>query len=900
MANSMILDVGGMTCASCVRRVERALNKVDGVDLATVNFAAETAYVSLGRDLPVSALVGAIESAGYTAGAHVSRSAREALRRSAARRTLALIAIGSLLGVPAIVLAMAMDIAGLTALGGHQETGWLVFALVAPVQAGLGWRYYRGSWTSLRHANPNMDVLVALGTTAAFGYSTWIVASGSHRHMYFDVSAAVLLFVTLGKYFEERSKGEASAALRALAGLAAKAATVVRDGQEVELAIEHVRAGDLFVVRPGGRIPVDGIVREGRTAVDESMLTGEPVPVERRPGQAVLAGTVVQDGAITCEATAVGEAVAVARLTRLVEEAQGSKAAIQTTVDTVAAWFVPAVIVASAAVLLGWGFAAGDWPAALRNAVAVLVVACPCALGLATPTAIMVGTGLAAERGILIRDAAVLERVQALDLVVVDKTGTLTQGSPEVAAVLPLGDADETTVLSFAAAVEAHSEHPLSRAVVDAATGLGLPIAPVEEFIAYRGAGVGGVVAGTPVLVGTAALLEEHAVTGLAEAAPEVERLEAGGKTVVLVAADGRLAGLIAMADAIKPAAPKAVAALRTLGLRVVMMTGDNPRAAASVAAQTGVDAFHAAVRPEQKLAFVRERQAAGERVAMVGDGVNDAPALAQADLGIAMSTGSDVAIEAGGMTLLHGDVTKIAEGFLIARATLRTIRQNLVWAFGYNVLMIPLAAAGALHPVVAGGAMALSSVSVMANSLRLRTRASSFAAKAGNQYEPPRGRTFATMAPLAGLAAAALVLLVPLLLFVAIDRGWFSGDGGLDPDVRVGLSNWAVEPSRTSIPAGKVTFEATHAEGGHAHGADDAELGLRHDLVILRKEADGSFAQVGRTRELGPGESATLEVQLTAGEYELQCSIVEEAAGEAVSHLLKGMRAPFTVTSGQ
>ncbi|MFN0095893.1 MAG: heavy metal translocating P-type ATPase [Dehalococcoidia bacterium] len=897
MTNAIVLDVRGMTCASCVRRVERALNKVQGVDLATVNFAAETAYVTVGQPLALDALLSAVEKAGYAATPHRAREESEAERRTVARRSLFLLSAGAALGIPAIILAMGMDIAGLTPLGGHTATGWLVFALVAPVQFGLGWRYYRGSWASLRHLNPNMDVLVALGTTAAFAYSTWVVADGAHRHMYFDVSAAVLLFVTLGKYFEERSKGEASAALRALAGLAAKSATVLRDGKELDVPVDHVRVGDRVLVRPGGRVPVDGIVREGRSAVDESMLTGESIPVERRPGDAVLGGTVVQDGSVTVEATAVGEAAAVARLSQLVEEAQGSKAPIQATVDAVAAWFVPVVIVIAAAALLGWGVLGGDWAAAIRNSVAVLVVACPCALGLATPTAIMVGTGLAAERGILIRDAGVLERVRSLNAVVLDKTGTLTQGRPEVGAVVAVAPFDEAAVLAFAAAAEAPSEHPLSRAVVDAATDRGMTVAVVDGFESHRGAGVSASVEGEEVVVGTPALLASRGVELPHELASSFATLEASGQTVVAVASGGRAIGLIAMADSLKPAAPKAVAALRRLGLRVLMLTGDNPRAAAAVAGSAGIAEFVASVKPEDKLAHIRQLQAGGLKVAMVGDGVNDAPALAQADLGVAMSTGSDVAIEAGSITLLHGDVGKLAEALEISRRTLATIRQNLVWAFGYNVLMIPLAASGLLHPIIAGGAMALSSVSVMANSLRLRQQARRIASDAGNSYEPPRGRSAATVAPLVGLAGAALVLLVPLLIFVAIDRDWFTGGQGDGDALRVDLRNWEVDIAAATVTAGEVRFKALHTED-HDHGAHGQELGLKHNLVVLRKEADGSFTGLARTKDLGPGDTQTLTVDLTPGDYELICDVVEQDGAVAVSHLQKGMRTPLRVTA--
>lgn len=896
--NALTLEISGMTCASCVRRVERALSKVEGVETASVNFAAETARVTLATDVPVDRLIAAVEKAGYEAREAQLAEDREASRADHARRTLYTLIAGAIVGVPTIILAMGMDIADITINGNHQLTGWLLLLLATPIQLGLGWRFYKGSYTSLRHLNPNMDVLVALGTTVAYLYSAWVVIADTGENMFFDVSVAVLLFITMGKYFEERSKGEASSAIRQLLGMAAKTASVLRDGQEVELPIEAVRTGDVVIVRPGQRVPVDGIVREGHSTIDESMLTGESIPVERKPGDHVISGTINQNGVMYVEATGVGEDTALARMARMVEEAQGSKAPIQRLVDQVAAVFVPIVILIALGVFLAWGLVVGNWLDGMIAAVAVLVVACPCALGLATPTAIMVGTGMGAERGILIKNADVLERIKGLDVIVLDKTGTLTQGRPQVTEIVPLGTLDEAQLLRIAASVESGSEHPLSRAVVDAAQERGLSFATVEGFQAHTARGVSGIVDGQTVLAGNRRLLDEHGITPGDDMLARLLDLEAAGRTAILVAIDGEVAGIIGIFDEVKQNAPRAVEALQRLGLRVVMMTGDNERAAATVARTVGIDEFHANARPEDKLELVRTLQAEGRSVAMVGDGINDAPALAQADIGVAMSTGSDVAIEAGDITLLHGDVSKLAEAVMVGKSTLATIRQNLVWAFGYNVLAIPVAAVGLLNPIIAGAAMAFSSVSVMANSLRLRTKSKRIAEASGNP-PPSGGRNFieANRGPLVAMGMSAVVLLLPLIIFTGMDRGWFDSSEAVgEREVRVELSNWEVSPSKSSIEAGQVTFTVVHVEEDHGHG--DGEAGRIHDLAVLRKLPDGTYELVARTPELATGEEATLTVDLEPGEYELVCDVVEEVDGETISHTREGMRATFTVTS--
>jgi len=774
--NATTLDIRGMTCASCVRRVERALGKVDGVDSASVNFAAETARVALARPVPVEELIGAVERAGYAAS--IPAPAAEGERAAHARRTLAILLFGAALGAPAVVLSMAMDIAGLAIFGEERLHQWLVLALATPVQVVLGWRFYRGSYASLRHLNPNMDVLIALGTTVAWAFSAWVVVWDRPHNMFFDVSSAVLVFVMMGKYFEERSKSEASAAVRALLGLSAKSARVLRGDAEIEVAVDDLVVGDVFVVRPGEKVAVDGVVRGGHSAVDESLVTGESAPVEKRPGDRAIGGTINQSGVIRVEATAVGEGTTLARMARMVEEAQGSKAPIQRLVDQIAAVFVPVVIVVAAVVFAAWGIAGGDWVDAMRYAVAVLVIACPCALGLATPTAIMVGTGIGAERGILIRNAEVLERTRALDVVVLDKTGTLTEGRPQVTDAIPAGLMPEGMLLTLAAAAEQGSDHPLSRAIVDAAVESGYEIPPATDFASATARGVVATVDGRRIVAGNRRLMDEHRIAAGDDVAEEAARLEAAGRTVIFVAVDGQIEGVIGIADEVKQNAARAVAALHALGLRVVMMTGDNKRAAASVAAATGVREWRSSAQPEDKLALVRELQAEGLAVAMAGDGVNDAPALAQADVGIAMSTGADVAIEAGDITLLSGDISKVAEAIALSRSTLGTIRQNLVWAFGYNVVAIPVAAIGLLNPILAGATMAFSSVSVMANSLRLRAKAKQIAERSGNHYAGAATPFLrANAGPLLSLGAAALVLLAPLVAFTAIDRGWI-GDG--------------------------------------------------------------------------------------------------------------------------
>lgn len=894
---SVTLDITGMTCASCVRRVERALAKVPGVETASVNLAAETARVTFGAPVAVDSLVAAVEKAGYEAAPTTPEKDRSGEREAHARKTLTQLLVFGALAVPTIILAMSMDIAGMHINDDPKLHGWIVLLLATPIQFGLGWRFYRGAWISLKHLNPNMDVLVALGTSVAYVYSACVVITNSMNHMFFDVSAAVLVFITMGKYFEETSKGAASSAIRSLLNLGAKTATVLRSGVETDVPVEQIRLGDMFVVRPGQRVPVDGVVREGNSTVDESMLTGESIPVERKPGDHVVGGSINQNGVIHAEATAVGDETVLRRMARMVEDAQGSKAPIQKLVDEVAAVFVPVVIGLALLTFLAWGVFGGNWQDGMVAAVAVLVIACPCALGLATPTAIMVGTGLGAERGILIRNAEVLERTRNLDVIVLDKTGTVTEGRPQVLELLPLGGMSPDELLRWAAAAESGSEHPLSRAIVDRAVDSAIELPAASQFEAITGRGVQAMVDGKLVLAGSPAMFTEYGFPLDGPIATRVSELEGSGRTAILVAVDGRLEGVLGIFDDVKQNAPRAIQALKARGLRVVMMTGDNERAAAAVAQRAGIDEFHAGARPEDKLAFVRELQAQGLSVAMVGDGINDTPALAQADIGIAMSTGTDAAIEAGDITLLHGDVSRIAEAVALSRSTLTTIRQNLIWAFGYNVVTIPIAALGLLNPVLAGAAMAFSSVSVMGNSLRLRTKARKLAAASGNAYTAPKQNVLsASRGPILAMTAATALLVLPLVVFTGIDRDWFGGGAAGTPAgaIRVELSNWKVDPAARELSAGTVTFDAVHLDEGHGHGGGEA--GKDHDLVISRKLPDDSYELVARSKPLGMGEHQLLTVDLAPGEYQLSCDIVEEVGGKSVSHTVQGMVTNITV----
>jgi len=740
------LSVEGMTCASCVLRLERALGAVPGVSAAAVNLATERAHVELMGDVADEALVAAVERAGF--GARVVEgppalddltAARDAQSASLRRSLL----FAAALTLPLVVLEMGGHLvppfhAWLHATLGHDTLNLILFALATGVQLGPGLRFYAKGVPALLRGAPDMSSLVVVGTTAAWGYSVVATfASGAlpagTANVYFEASAVIITLVLLGRYLEALSRGRASDAIRRLMGLQARTARVLRGGEPVDLPIDEVVVGDEVVVRPGEKVPVDGEVVEGASWVDESMLTGEPLPVEKVVGDEVVGASLNARGSFTLRATRVGADTVLARIIAIVEAAQGAKLPIEALVDRVTRWFVPAVM-ALAALTFGVWLAAGPDPAltfALVNAVAVLIIACPCAMGLATPTSIMVGTGRAAELGVLFRRGDALQSLAGVEVIAFDKTGTLTEGRPVVTdrVAAPGFEADE--VLAWVAAVEARSEHPLAEALVAAAREQGTRLEAVTDFEATPGFGVTGVVAGRRVAAGAARFMDRLGV-GTTSLAAEAERLAAEARTPIYVAVDGALAGIFAVADPIKEGAREAVASLRALGLEVVMITGDVRRTAEAVAARLGIERVVAEVLPEGKAEVVRGLRGAegvgGARVAFVGDGINDAPALAEADVGIALGTGTDVAIESGEVVLMSGDVRGVVTAIRVSRATLRNIRQNLFWAFVYNASLIPVAA-GVLYPaldvllspMLAAAAMGLSSLFVVGNALRLR-----------------------------------------------------------------------------------------------------------------------------------------------------------------------------------
>ncbi|MBE3598602.1 MAG: copper-translocating P-type ATPase [Limnochordaceae bacterium] len=730
--------IRGMSCASCAQRIETALQRLPAVVKATVNFAAETATVEYIGELADDEVIRAVEAQGYRAiPAEEGQVDREKEQREREiRHQQRMLALSAALSTPLLLYMFGELIAGFgRLLPGVLFDPWFQLALATPVQFVAGWQFYRDSYHTLRNRSANMSVLVAMGTSAAYLYSMIVTVAGplvpGAHHVYFETSALIVTLIILGKYLEARAKGRASEAIRKLVGLQAKTARVLRDGAEVEVPVEQVQVGDRVVVRPGEKIPVDGVVIEGASAVDESMITGESLPVDKKVGDRVIGATLNRTGSFVFEATRVGKETALAQIIKIVEEAQGRKAPIQRYADRVSAYFVPAVIAIAAVTFAVWYLAAdpGNFTRALVNFVAVLVIACPCAMGLATPTSIMVGTGKGAERGILIKGGEYLELAHELNVVVLDKTGTITRGKPALTDVVPLGAGDggpEATrrLLALAASAETGSEHPLGQAIVEAARQEGLSLERVHAFEAVAGQGVRAVVGDErrEVLIGTRRLLEGRGID-LAALEPEAVRLEQQGKTAMLVAIDGKPAGVVAVADTVKPGSAAAVRQLQQMGIEVYMITGDNRRTAAAIARQVGIDEAHtlAEVLPDQKAAKVKELQGQGKVVGMVGDGINDAPALATADVGFAIGTGTDVAIESSDITLMRGELGGVVDSIRLSRATIRNVRQNLFWALFYNTVGIPVAAAGFMSPVLAGAAMAFSSVSVVSNALRLR-----------------------------------------------------------------------------------------------------------------------------------------------------------------------------------
>jgi Cu+-exporting ATPase len=718
-SQSLSLPVKGMTCAACSTRLERVLGKVDGVEQALVSLAAERADIRYDGDRArPEDLVSAIVKAGFQA--DLAQSGEEDLEREEAEhaaesaRHLRLLALSALLTLP-LVGQMVLDMAGLHVMIPAE----IQLLLAAPVQFWIGARFYSGAWASLKGGAGNMDVLVALGTSAAFGLSAWHVAAGDahHGNLYFEGAAVVITLVLLGKWLEGRAKRSAAGAIRALMRLRPDTARVERDGVVIEVPANLVAVGEVVLVRPGERAPVDGMVADGASQMDESLITGESLPVSKGPGDEVVAGAVNGDGLLRVQATRVGAESTISRIIRMVQGAQAAKAPVQKLVDRISAVFVPVVTVIAAATFLGWWLLAGDLETAFVAAVSVLVIACPCALGLATPTGIMVGTGLAARHGILIKDAEALELAHKIQVVVFDKTGTLTEGRPAVAAARA-ADGDAGGLLRLAAAAQQGSEHPLARAVLAAAPEGGLPA--LAAFRSLPGRGLEAEVEGRSLLIGSRRLMAERGIEpgGLAA---ESEAEESRGRTLMWVAEGPRMLGFVAVADPVKASAAPAVARLGAMGIDSVMLTGDNARAARAVAEAAGIGRVLAEVLPEDKEAEIRRLRGEGKVVAMVGDGINDAPALAAAHIGIAMGTGTDVAMQAAGITLVKGDPARLPEAIGISRATTAKIRQNLFWAFAYNVVAIPAAALGLLTPVIAGAAMAFSSVSVVSNSLLLR-----------------------------------------------------------------------------------------------------------------------------------------------------------------------------------
>lgn len=710
MADTISLEIGGMTCVRCAGAVEHALCALDGVESAEVSYAngrADIVYDPARADR--KRMEKAVRAAGYSV-----VEDRAAFRKREMKELTVLFAVSAVLSAPFMLMMVLMFAAPHAPLTHRLHNGWLQLALATPVQFLVGWRFYKGAFLSLKNRSPSMDVLVALGTSAAYGYSLYNVLTGG-SHLYFESAAVIITLILLGKLLETRARSKTSAAIELLMNLQPKTATVLRDGREQVIPAADVLQGDLVLVRPGESLSVDGVVVSGRSAVDESMLTGESMPVDKEEGARVFGGTVNGAGSLRIRAEGVGRDTMLAGIIRMVEQAQSSKAHIQKIADKVSAVFVPAVVAVALVTFAVCAAVLGEPAEAVTRAVAVLVIACPCSLGLATPTALMVGTGRAAGMGILIKSADALESACRIQLMILDKTGTITEGKPAVTDILAF-DLDEREALRLAASVEQLSEHPVARAVTGSYDG---ELYPAEAFESLTGRGVRAVAAGRSILIGSLRLMEEAGVE--APAAQRIEALEEQGKTVLLMAVDGRLGAVIAVADPVRESSEEALASLHRLGIRTMMVTGDNPRTAAAIGAQVGIGEVIAGVLPEGKVEAVEKARAEGLLVAMAGDGINDAPALAAADVGFAMGGGTDIAMESGDVVLVGGGIAALSDAIRLSRATMRKIKQNLFWAFFYNIIGIPVAAFGLLSPIIAGAAMAFSSVTVVTNSILLK-----------------------------------------------------------------------------------------------------------------------------------------------------------------------------------
>lgn len=724
------LQLVGMTCAACALKIEKTLNKLPGVSTASVNFAMETAHVEYNPvEVSVSDMQKRVEKLGYKAVPKQEQGDPAEQRQQDLSKQKRKLLISAILSFPLLwAMVSHFSFTSWIWLPDLFMNPWFQLILATPVQFYIGKQFYIGAYKALRNGSANMDVLVSLGTSAAFFYSlyltiVWAVDGGSAHHgpeMYYETSAVLITLVLMGKLFESLAKGRTSEAIKSLMGLQAKTALVVRDGEELSIPVEEVITGDIVLVRPGNKVPVDGEVLEGISSVDESMLTGESLPVEKKAGDSVIGATINKNGMLRIKATKVGKETALAQIIKVVEEAQGSKAPIQRVADVISGIFVPIVVGIAVIAFLVWYFIVtpGDFAGALEKAIAILVIACPCALGLATPTSIMAGSGRAAELGILFKGGEHLEQTHKIDTIILDKTGTVTKGKPELTDILVEGN--ETEFLRLVGAAEKNSEHPLAEAIVAGILGRNIELPATESFEAIPGYGIKAVVEGKELLIGTRRLMDKYGVEA-SHAYNIMSTLEESGKTAMLVAINKGYVGMVAVADTIKETSQAAVSRLKGMGIQVIMITGDNERTAKAIAAQVGIDHVRAEVLPEGKAEEVKKLQAQGKIVAMVGDGINDAPALATADIGMAIGTGTDVAMEAADVTLMRGDLSSIPDAIYMSRKTMTNIKQNLFWALGYNSLGIPIAALGFLAPWVAGAAMALSSVSVVLNALRLQ-----------------------------------------------------------------------------------------------------------------------------------------------------------------------------------